>query len=139
MTKPNGSDTFWQGRSIGFYAIDETGLPWIYDFMLDYCNEQYAKLDDLGVGYAMAFTPLNRNSLNYDWQTDQLIEDWEAYMAEHLNIPIISDLQENILDPAVFYDDDYHLAAPARAEYTERRARDLNAYFASADLDAGGD
>ncbi len=133
VTKPNGSPTFWQGRSIGFYGIDYTGEPWFYDFMADCCNYQYAKLDEMGVDYAMAFTPLNRNSLTYEWQTDELIEEWEDYIASKLNIDIISDMQENILDPEVFFDDDYHLAAPARAEYTEHLAADLNAYFAAMD------
>ena len=138
VTRPNGSDTFWKNRSIGFYAYDESGQPWFYDFMAYYCNVQYWKLDQLGVDYAMAFTPLNRNSL-YSWQTDQMMEDWEDYLAEKLNIPIISDLQENILEPSIFFDDDYHLAAPARADYTARLAEDLNAYFASVEAEADVD
>ena len=126
MTKPNGSDSFWKNRSIYF------GDNFLYDFMVDYSNYQYQKLADRGIDCAMAFTPLNRNSL-YSYQTDEAMEDFERYLDENLNVAIISDLQENILDPAVFFDDDYHLAAPARAEYTARLAEDLNEYFASVD------
>ena len=129
VTKPNGSDTFWKNRSIYF------GDNFLYDFMIDYSNYQYQRLADLGIDCAMAFTPLNRNSL-YSYQTDEAMEDFERYLHENLNVAIISDLQENILDPAIFFDDDYHLAAPARAEYTERLAADLNEYFASADAAA---
>ena len=136
VTKPNGSDTFWKNRSIYF------GDNFLYDFMVYYSNVQYWKLDQMGVDYALAFTPLNRNSL-YSYQTDEAMEDFERYLDENLNVTVISDLQENILDPAVFFDDDYHLASPARAEYTALLARDLNAYFASPDFqapkDAGGE
>ena len=126
VTKPNGSPNFWKNRSIYF------GDNFLYDFMVYYSNVQYWKLDQLGIGYAMAFTPLNRNSL-YSYQTDEAMEDFERYLHENLNTPILSDLQENILDPEVFFDDDYHIAAPERTLYTERLARDLNAYFAEQD------
>ena len=126
VTKPNGSDTFWKNRRIYF------GDDFLYDFMVTLSNRQYARLDELGIEHAMAFTPLNRNSL-YSYQTDEAMEDFEEYLDENLNTPVVSDLQENILEPSVFFDDDYHLAAPARSEYTIRLARDLNAYFASAD------
>ena len=126
VTKPNGSDTFWKNRRIYF------GDNFLYDFMVTLSNRQYEKLDELGIEHAIAFTPLNRNSL-YSYQTDQAMEDFERYLDENLNSPVVSDLQENILEPAVFFDDDYHLAAPARAEYTVRLAEDLNEYFASVD------
>jgi hypothetical protein len=128
VTKANGSSDFWSGRSI--YFCDD----WLYSFMIYYVNVQYWKLDQMGVDYAMAFTPLNRNSL-YDYQTDEAMDDFEDYLAENLNVDIISDLQENIYDPEVFFDDDYHLAAPAREEYTRKLAEDLNAYFATLDAD----
>ena len=127
VTKPNGSPTFWKNRSI--YFSDN----FLYDFMVYYSNVQYYRLYDMGVDCALAFTPLNRNSL-YSTQTDEAMEDFERYLDENLDVTVISDLQENILDPEVFFDDDYHLAAPARAEYTERLARDLNDYFASEDF-----
>ncbi len=131
-TTPNGSNTYWHGRRIGFYAYKTDGTPWLYDFMVYYCNVQYWKLDELGVDYAMAFTPLNRNSL-YDWQTDWMMDYWKAYLEENLNIDIISDIHEHILDPEIFFDDDYHVAAPGRADYTANLAEDLNTYFASLD------
>jgi hypothetical protein len=102
--------------------------------MIYYVNVQYWKLDQMGVDYAMAFTPLNRNSL-YDYQTDEAMDDFEDYLAENLNVDIISDLQDYIFDPEVFFDDDYHLAAPAREEYTRMLAEDLNTYFATLDAD----
>ena len=126
ITQPNGSPSFWQGRRIFFCDY------WLYDFMVDNCNAQYAKLRDMGVDYAMAFTPLNRNSL-YDTQTDQGIDDFEYYLDHVLDIPVVGHLRENLADPEILFDDDYHLAAPARAEYTERLARDLNAYFGDPD------
>lgn len=132
VTRPNGSDSFWKNRSIYF------GDNFLYDFMVYYSNVQYWKLDQLGIDYALAFTPLNRNSL-YSYQTDEAMEDFERYLKDNLNVTVISDLQENILEPAVFFDDDYHLASPARAEYTALLARDLNAFFASPDFQAPKD
>lgn len=126
VTRPNGSDSFHSGRNIYFCG------DWLYPYMIYYLNVQYWKLGEMGCDYAMAFTPLNRNSL-YDYQTDEAMEDFEAFLAENLNITIVSDLQENIYDPEVFFDDDYHLAAPARAEYTEQLANDLNGYLATLD------
>lgn len=128
VTKANGSDDFWQGRRIHFSD------NWLYSYMIYYVNLQYAKLDAMGVEYALAYTPLNRNSL-YDYQTDEDMEAFEAYLAENLNTAIISDLQENIFEPSVFFDDDYHLAAPARETYTTQLAGDLNDYFASLDAE----
>lgn len=98
--------------------------------MLYYLNVQYWKLDQLGVDYAMAFTPLNRNAL-YDYQTDEAMDAFEDYLSENLNVTVISDLQENIFEPAIFFDDDYHVAAPYREVYTLQLSDDLNAYFAS--------
>ena len=126
VTRANGSDTFWQGRNI--YFCDN----FLYDFMVYYCNVQYWKLDEMGVDYAMAYTPLNRNSL-YDYQTDQAMEEFEQYLKDGLNVDILGDLQEVIWEPAEMFDDDYHLAAPARAEYTEMLAGYLNDYFAAQD------
>lgn len=123
VTKPNGSDTFWQGRSIYFCDY------WMYDFMVYYCNAQYQKLTDMGVDHAMAFTPLNKNSL-YDYQTEQELVDFQHYLDSVLTIPILGDIRLAITDPAKMFDDDYHLAAPAREEYTARLADDLNDYFA---------
>lgn len=124
QTRGNGSEDFWQGRTIHFRG------NWLHQHMVDRMNLQFSLLSDMGVDYALAFTPLNRNALNAE-QTDEEMEDFESYLAENLNAAIISDLQENIMDPAVFYDDDYHLASPARAVYTERLAGDLNELFAS--------
>ena len=85
VTRPNGDPNFWQGRNI--YFCDW----WLYDFMVDNCNEKYAELQDMGIDYAMAFTPLNINSL-YDYQTDEALDDFEYYLDQVLDIPIISDL-----------------------------------------------
>ena len=125
ITRPNGASDFWSGRSIYF-----DGNEWLYNFMIYYCNVQYSKFDALGIDYAMAYTPLNRNSL-YSYQTDQGIDDFEAYLRENLNIDVIGDLQNYILDPTIFFDDDYHLAAPARADYTTMLGNDLIEYLDS--------
>ena len=125
VTKPNGSDSFWSGRRIYLGG----GWP-EYNWMLYYLNVQYWRLGEMGVDYAMAFTPLNRNSL-YSYQTDEAMEAFEDYLKENLNVAVISDLQENIFEPAIFFDDDYHVAAPYREFYTLQLADDLNEYFAS--------
>ena len=134
VTRPNGSDTFWKGRNIGFYAYDTNGLPWMYDFMIYYSNVQYWKMDQMGVEHALAYTPLSRNAL-YSWQTDEMIDAYEQYLKDNLNTPILGDLQDFLWNPADMFDDDYHLAAPARAVYTEMIAQELNDYFASQTAD----
>ena len=125
-TYPNGMDTFWQGRRIFFCG------EYLYPFMVDNLNRQYAKLADMGVGCALTFTPLNRNSL-YPEQTEEYFEDFRQYLNDNLNVAILGDVRDCILDPAVFYDDDYHLASPARAEYTARLAEELNELFNTAE------
>lgn len=129
VTKENGKDDFWSGRRIYLGG----GWP-EYNWMLYYLNVQYWKLDQLGCDYAMAFTPLNRNSL-YDYQTEEAIDAFEAYLAENLNVTVLGDLQENIFEPAIFFDDDYHVAAPYREFYTLQLAGDLNEYFAAQDAE----
>ena len=123
VTKPNGSDSFWSGRKIYLGG----GWP-EYNWMLYYLNVQYWKLDQMGVDYAMAFTPLNRNAL-YDYQTDEAMDAFESYLSDNLNVAVISDLQENIFEPSIFFDDDYHVSAPYREVYTLQLADDLNEYF----------
>ena len=134
VTRGNGSPDFWSGRSIFF--CDE----WLYPFMVYYTNVQYWKLSELGVDYAMAFTPLNRNSL-YDYQTDEDMDAFEAYLDRYLNVDIVCDLQNYIysFEPEIFFDDDYHLCAEGREAYTSMLADDLNAYFASEKGESSGD
>ncbi len=127
VTRANGSDSFTNGRKI--YLGD--GWP-EYDFMIYYSNVQYWKLQQNGIDYAMAFTPLNRNSL-YDYQTDEAMDAFQSYLDENYNINILGDIKDAIYEPAVFFDDDYHLAAPTRTLYTSKLASDLNAYFAATD------
>ena len=124
VTAPNGSDDFWQGRSISFLG------EWLYDYMFYYANSQFAKIRALGADCAMTFAPLNRNSV-WEGETMETVASLSAYLNERLDVAIITDPASCILDPAVFFDDDYHIAAPERAAYTERLAADLNAYFAA--------
>ena len=131
--RANGSDAFWKNRRIYLYGYtdmydDRSGF--LYDHMIFWSNLQYEKLDDLGVRYAMTFAPLNRNAL-YSTQTEAGIEAFESYLIENLNTPVISHVRDAILPPAIFFDDDYHLSAEARTDYTLRLADDLNAFFAS--------
>ena len=129
QTAPNGSETFWQGRRIYFCG------EWLYPYMVDNLNERYAQLDGMGVDAALTYTPLNRNSL-YPEQTAEHMDDFEAYLSDNLNITILGELRENLMDPAILYDDDYHLASPARAEFTERLAGEINEYFSALDSEA---
>ena len=126
ITRANGSPTFWSGRHIYFSG------DWLYPFMVYYTNVQYWKLNEMGCDALLAFTPLNRNSL-YDYQTDEAMDEFEEYLSTWLTAPRISDLQENIFDPEVFFDDDYHLCAEYRTVYTTQLAEDINAYWASLD------
>ncbi len=128
IAKANGSSDFHSGRKI--YFSDD----WLYSYMIYYLNRQYSRLEAMGVTYALAFTPLNENSL-YSYQTDQGMEDFEAYLDEVLNISIVSDLQENIFEPEIFFDDDYHLSAEGRTIYTTQLAADLNEFFAAQNAD----
>ena len=125
LTAPNGDDSFWQGRTI--YLAGN----YLYSYMVERLNRQYGKLADMGVDCALAFTPLNRNALD-EKQTEEAFTDFQQYLADKLNVPILGDVRDIIMDPAVFYDDDYHLASPARTEYTARLAEELNEYFTSA-------
>ena len=133
-TRANGDSNFWSGRSI--YFCDE----WLYPFMIYYTNVQYWKLNNKGIDYAMVYTPLNQNSL-YDYQTDEAMEAFEAYLDTYLNVDVVCDLQDYIygFEPEIFFDDDYHLCADGRTEYTSMIAADLNEYFASPDSDESGD
>ena len=126
VTAPNGDEGFWQGRTI--YLAGN----YLYSYMVDQLNRQYAKLADMGVGYALAFTPLNRNALD-EKQTEEGFTDFQEYLSDKLDVDILGDIRSVIWDPAAFYDDDYHLASPARAEYTAALAEDLNEYFKSAE------
>ena len=131
-TRANGSSTFWSGRNIYFSG------DWLYPFMVYYTNVQYYKINQMGCDVLLAFTPLNRNSL-YDYQTDEAMDDFEDYLSTWLTAPLISDLQENIFEPEVFFDDDYHLCAEYRTIYTTQLAEDINAYWASLDESEAGE
>ncbi len=132
ITQPNGNPNFWSGRKIYFCG------DWLYSFMVYYTNVQYYKINEMGADVLLAFTPLNRNSL-YDYQTDEAMDDFEEYLSTNLTAPLISDLQENIFEPEVFFDDDYHLSAEYRTIYTTQLAGDINAYWASLDATQDGE
>lgn len=115
---------FWGGRTITICG------NYLYDYMIYYCNHAYDTIRECGATPIMSFTPLNINAMQYKPESQE-VNDFQDYIEENLDIPVISDIHDYFYSPENFFDDDYHLSYTSRLGYTEQIAADLNAYFAS--------
>ena len=119
-----GSDEdFWGGRTITICG------EYLYEYMVNYCNYTYDAIRAHGATPLMSWTPLNINAMLYK-PDSQEINDFQTYIEDKLNIPVISDIHGYFYTGDHFFDDDYHLSYTSRLAYTEQVAADLNAYFA---------
>lgn len=118
------SADFKGGRSITICG------NYLYDYMVYYCNNAYENIRECGATVLMSWTPLNINAMVYA-PDSQEINDFQDYIEENLDVPVISDIHGYFYTGDNFFDDDYHLSYESRLGYTEQVAADLNAYFAS--------
>lgn len=89
---------------------------------IDYLNKFAAKCERKGATVYFGFSPINADSV-----VSTAEEQTEFYNAlgEKLNFPILSDLNDYIMDSGFFYDTNFHLNSTGALERTSLLADDL--------------
>lgn len=89
---------------------------------IDYLNKFAAKCERKGASVYFGFSPINADSV-----VSTAEEQTEFYnaLSEKLNFPILSDINNYIMDSAFFYDTNFHLNSTGALERTSLLADDL--------------
>ena len=110
----------------------------ISDDFIDYFNQYVARLEEKGVSVYFSFCPINELSLAEGVDEDVLYA-YQTYLAKKLACPIISDVNDYIMDWGYFYDTNMHLNDAGVTARTNmlirdvRRALGINEYLALED------
>lgn len=78
----------------------------IGDGFVNYLNNYAKKAQDKGAQVYFSFSPMNARAVKSD---DVSKEEFYRYLGENLDFPIISDIDDYILESAYFYDTNFHL------------------------------
>jgi hypothetical protein len=89
---------------------------------IDYLNNYAKKCERKGATVYFSFSPINADSV-----VSTAEEQTEFYNAlgEKLDFPILSDLNDYVMDSGFFYDTNFHLNSTGALERTSRLADDL--------------
>lgn len=91
---------------------------------LKYFNSYCQRLSERGVSVYFSYCPINALSLA-DTVTDETITEMDLYLRKNLACPVISTLEDYIMDWGYFYDTNLHLNNAGVAARTERLANDI--------------
>lgn len=98
----------------------------ISDEMIKYVNEFNEYVRSKGATLVVSFSPtLNEAVLS---NKNEVVE-FQTYLAEKLNVPIISNVNDYIFDRSYFYDTIYHLNSYGEVERTKLLVRDINKFL----------
>ncbi len=110
----------------------------ISDDFIDYFNEYAARLEEKGVRVYFSFCPINELSLA-EGVDEKLLYEYQTYLSKRLACPIISNVNDYIMDWGYFYDTNMHLNDAGVTARTNmlirdvRRALGINEYLALTD------
>lgn len=93
---------------------------------LTYFNNYCARLREKGVEVYFSFCPINDKSLAPE-TTEQTLDELERYLIDNLNCPVISSIEDYIMDWGYFYDTNLHLNNAGVTARTEMLINDLRA------------
>lgn len=91
---------------------------------LKYFNSYCARLKERGVSVYFSYCPINSLSLA-DGVTDETITAMDLYLRQNLACPVISVLEDYIMDWGYFYDTNLHLNNAGVMARTEMLANDI--------------
>lgn len=79
----------------------------VTDVFADMINEYVEKAEKKGAKVYFGFCPVNRLSVELAENTDT--EGFLSALQEKLKCPVISSMEDHIMDPGYFYDSNYHM------------------------------
>ena len=94
----------------------------IGDGFIDYLNSYAKRAQDKGAKVYFSFSPMNARAVKSS--QEQKVEFYR-YLGENLNFPVISDIDDYILDAAYFYDTNFHLTTRGAMMRTAILADDI--------------
>ncbi len=108
-------------------ATETISSAHLYDDNLNAVNE---KITARGAVLVMSFGPHDLSRLRPDELTQEKYDKVNAYCAEVLDYPVISDVGKYIMEHSKFYDSEWHLNDEGAKERTRNLADDIKAYLA---------
>ena len=102
---------------------------------LDPLNEMYARFLSRGVRVYFTYAPRNRLAIS-EASTPEARAELDAYLREHLMVPVISSLEDSLWSGVYLYGTDNHLSTEGVALRTEQIIRDLQAQWAREEGDS---
>lgn len=94
----------------------------IGDGFIDYLNEYAKNAKDKGASVYFSFSPMNVRAVK---STAEQKTEFYRYLGENLSFPIISDIDDYILEAAYFYDTNFHLTTRGAKMRTALIADDI--------------
>ncbi len=93
------------------------------DEFADYLNSFANRLERKGARVWFGFSPVNRIAVTSD---ENEIEEFSQTLEEKLDFPIISDINDYILDEGYFFDTNFHMNSVGMLQRTAIFAEDIN-------------
>ncbi len=81
-------------------------------------NDIYTKIRETGAKVYFAYSPRSNISISKD-SNQNTIRELDSYLRANLCIPVITDIQESLMDPLYFYGTDNHLSTNGTKVYTK--------------------
>ncbi len=108
----------------------------ISDDFISYLNNCNRTITQNGALLLFAYCPANTSAVNdiIDYGNEDTLDLYHSYLKSQLEFDIIGDPHNSCLDPAWFYDTNYHLNSSGKILYTRQLIRDLKAYTCDTSL-----
>lgn len=103
LPRPNGERDELLRHNIADYTTGNITPEYV-----EALNRVYSQFQTRGVSVYFTYTPRNRNSLTPE-STPQARRALHNYLAEHLSVPVISDMEDSLYSGIYFYLIDSHL------------------------------
>ena len=123
LPRPNGERDVCLRRNIADYTTAN-----ITPERVETLNGVYRRFLDKGIEVYFTYTPRNRNSLTAG-STPAARRELHDYLAGHLCVPVISDIEDSLYAGNYFYLIDSHLSSEGAAIRTRRVIDDLRPYL----------
>jgi len=121
--------------TLDFFYNGEDSAVSDYEEFIDYVNEYVAFCEERGASVYFSFSPMNRAALS-DYNTEENIYAFYDNLATSLHCPVISDINECIMDEGYFFDSEFHLNDSGVTVRTVRLTDDIKRELGRSDLTA---
>lgn len=131
LPRPNGDRDERLRHNIADYTTENITPEYV-----DSLNRVYDTFLDQGIQVYFTYTPRNRRSLT-ERSTLEARQALHAYLAEHLCVPVISELEDSLYSGIYFYLIDSHLSSEGTSLRTRQVIEDLRRRVDKGPLEKG--